>query len=106
MFLFVLMKTEMGIGGFLLAVLIHLQLYGLVFVMMWCATHVKEICDRMKNLQAENAGTYKGLELRGVDDALERSQPRDPSDPGMAFSGDHNTTMTLDEDMQVSREED
>ncbi len=40
---------------------------------MWCATHIKEISDRMKKLKETNAGTYKGLELRGVDDdALEQ----------------------------------
>lgn len=99
MFLFVLMKTEMGLGGFLLAILIHLQLYGLVFIMMWCASHVKEIADRMKMLQAENAGTYKGLELRGVEDAL---QTREPNDPGMIFPGARGT-ITLDEDMESSR---
>jgi len=42
--------------------------------MMWCALHIKDIADKMKKLKDRNAGTYKGLELHDVEDALEKRQ--------------------------------
>ena len=40
----------------------------LVFVMMWCASHIKDISDKVIKLKDEQAGTYQGLELRGGGD--------------------------------------
>lgn len=75
--LYILLRTDMGIGGFLLAFLVHVQLYMLVFAMMWCASHVKDIVERVKFLKESNAGTYKGLELRGVSEiSVQTEQPR------------------------------
>ena len=73
-FIYIILKSEQGVGGFVLAVLIHAQLYALLFVMMWCALHIREIADNMKKLKDKNAGTYKGLELNDVESALERRQ--------------------------------
>ena len=64
MLFYILLKSTMGLGGFVLTSLIHLQIYCLVFVMMWCASHIKEISDKVKKLKDEQAGTYLGLELR------------------------------------------
>ena len=73
-FVYIILKSEQGVGGFVLAVLIHAQLYALLFVMMWCALHIREIAENMKKLKDKNAGTYKGLELNDVESALERRQ--------------------------------
>ena len=43
MLFYILLRSAMGVAGFVLTSLIHLQLYCLVFVMMWCASHIKEI---------------------------------------------------------------
>lgn len=71
---YTVVKSEQGAGGFVLAVVIHVQLYGLLFVMMWCALHIRDIADKMKKLKDKNAGTYKGLELHDVEDAVEKRQ--------------------------------
>ena len=42
--------------------------------MMLCEVHIKDIASKMKKLRDKNAGTYRGLELHDVDDALERQQ--------------------------------
>lgn len=44
----------------------------LVFVMIWCASHIKDISDKVRKLKEEQAGTYQGLELRAGDDHTER----------------------------------
>ena len=53
MIFWVMLRSAMGVGGFVLTTLIQLQLYCLVFVMMWCASHIKEISDRVKKLKDE-----------------------------------------------------
>ena len=50
MLFYVFMRSELGVAGFILAILIHFQLYLLLFVMMWCASHVKDISDKVKLL--------------------------------------------------------
>lgn len=72
MLFYILLRSAMGIAGFVLTSLIHLQLYCLVFVMMWCAGHIKEIADKVKKLKDEQAGTYQGLELQGNEEMSER----------------------------------
>jgi len=35
--------------------------------MLWCALHVRDIAESMQRVKAENAGSYKGLELPVVE---------------------------------------
>lgn len=72
MLFYIMLRSAMGLGGFVLTSLIHVQLYCLVFVMMWCASHIKEIADKVATLKEQQAGTYKGLELRGSDEIGEK----------------------------------
>ena len=65
MVFYIFMRSELGVLGFVLAIVIHVQLYFLLFVMMWCAAHVKDISDKVKQLKDSNSGTYQGLELKG-----------------------------------------
>lgn len=58
MLFYILLRSAMGLGGFVLTSIIHIQLYCLVFLMMWCASHIKEIADKVKKLKDEQAGTY------------------------------------------------
>lgn len=47
MVFYIFMKSEMGVAGFVLACVIHAQLYFLLFVNMWCAAHIKDLCDKI-----------------------------------------------------------
>ena len=66
---YVMLRSAMGLPGFILTCIIQVQLYALVFVMMWCAAHVKDICDKVQKLKEDQAGTYDGLEMLGVEGA-------------------------------------
>ena len=59
--------------------------------MMWCASHIKEISDRVRKLKEEQAGTYLGLELRENNNEVARATGNTS-----VVSND----MTLDEDKQ------
>lgn len=50
MVFYIFMSSESGVIGFFFSVLIHFQVYMLIFVMMWCASHFKAISDRVKYL--------------------------------------------------------
>jgi hypothetical protein len=65
MVMYIFMRSELGVAGFVTACAIHFQLYILLFVMMWCSAHVKDIADKVKQMKASNDGTYQGLELKG-----------------------------------------
>ena len=87
MVFYIFMKSEMGIAGFVLAVIIHAQLYMLLFVMMWCAAHIKDICDKVKKLKDENSGTYQGLELKSTD-APRSTNESEKTEPSYALEED------------------
>ena len=67
------MRSAMGMSGFILTLIIQFQLYALTFAMLWCAGYVREISQKIRELKENQAGTYDGLELRGVEDATQSS---------------------------------
>lgn len=83
MFAYILLRSELGSGGLVLASIIHFQLYMLVFFMMWCASHVKTIVDKVQELKDTQGGSYQGLELLGVEDALETKEVSDDKAAGV-----------------------
>ena len=42
--------------------------------MMWCAGHIQDISERMKKMKETQSGTYKGLELKSVDEEADPSR--------------------------------
>ena len=62
--LFLMMRrTDLGIGGIVFAIIIHIQIYFLLFWMAWCASHVRDIVERVERIKEHNSGAYSGLEL-------------------------------------------
>jgi len=92
---YIILKSEQGVAGFVLACIIHLQLYMLLYDMMWCALHTKEIVQKMNKLHEANSGTYSGLELRGVEDAIERRPTQEKYSLGAERQA---PVITLEED--------
>ena len=92
MIFYIFLKSAMGMGGIILAIIIHFQMYMLVFVMMWCASHIKDISDKVLKLKDEQAGTYQGVELRGGDDHTERK--------ALGGAGAENYEIALAEDKE------
>jgi len=56
-------RSDLGSFGLILSALIHIQIYILLFVMQWCAWHVKVISRKIAILKESGGGTYQGLEL-------------------------------------------
>ena len=52
-------------------------------VVMWCASHVKTIVDKVQELKDTQGGSYQGLELLGVEDALETKVATDDKAAGV-----------------------
>ena len=61
----IMLRTDMGVVGVILSVLIHIQIYCLLFIMQWCAWHVKIITRKIKMLKDASGGTYRGVEMSG-----------------------------------------
>ena len=64
-FYMILLRTDLGVAGLVISVLIHLQIYAILFVMQWCAWHVKIITKKIKMLKDAGSGTYRGVEMMG-----------------------------------------
>ena len=45
--------------------------------MMWAAATIRDYSDKIRKLKESQAGTYQGLELRGVDEPLEKTEAAD-----------------------------
>ena len=73
-------------------------MYLLVFVMMWCASHIKTLCMKVEELKNSNSGTYQGLELQGP--------PATASVTPTTLKATEQTTpgYALEEDLEVSAE--
>ena len=56
-------RSDLGTFGLIVAWLIHAQIYILIFVMQWCAWHVKVISKKIVALKEQTGGTYQGVEL-------------------------------------------
>ena len=64
-FYMIILRTDLGIAGLVISVLIHLQIYGVLFIMQWCAWHVKVITRKIEMLKDASSGTYRGVEMMG-----------------------------------------
>lgn len=67
--------------------------------MMWAAATIRDYSDKIRKLKEAQAGTYRGLELQGVDEALEKTE---------AAGGDRDMTQvaaTLAEDQEAPEQE-
>ena len=62
-FYMIFQRSDLGTLGLIISGLIHIQIYILLFVMQWCAWHVKVISRKINILKESGSGTYQGLEL-------------------------------------------
>ena len=62
-FYMILKRSDLGTFGLIISALIHFQIYMLLFIMQWCAWHVKVISRKIALLKESGAGTYQGVEL-------------------------------------------
>ena len=62
-FFMMLKRSDLGTFGLVVSGLIHIQIYIMLFVMQWCAWHVKVISRKIVLLKEQGSGTYKGVEL-------------------------------------------
>jgi hypothetical protein len=59
----IIKRSDLGAVGLIISLIIHFQIYLLLFVMQWGAFSVRKLSTKIK-LQQENAsGTYKSVEL-------------------------------------------
>ena len=66
---YVFVSSEMGYGGFILSITIHVIIYASILGMLLCASYFRDISDKVKKLKSERGeGRYAGLELGGVAD--------------------------------------
>ena len=56
-------REEMGMWGFLLASVIHVQIYIFLFVMSCLAGQMRNLIERREKLKESISGTYDALEL-------------------------------------------
>lgn len=61
----IMMFERTDLGGFwvIINALVHFQIYVMLFVMQWCAWHVKVISRKIQALKEQSGGTYQGVEL-------------------------------------------
>lgn len=74
--LMMMMRSDLGVWGFLLSLLIHLQIYCVLFGLSWCSYTVGQLVGSISKLREIQAGTYTGLELRFEKDREEMSFTR------------------------------
>ena len=63
-FYMIMLRADMGIVGFVISVLIHIQIYGLLCVMQWCAWQVKVIQKKLEIIKMASGGNYRGVEMK------------------------------------------
>jgi len=56
-------REEMGMWGFILSTLIHIQIYIFLFVMSCLAGQMKNLIERREKLKESVLGTYDSMEL-------------------------------------------
>lgn len=61
--LMTLIRSDMGLAGFLIAIVLHSQIYVSLFALQWCAHNVNKIAGQMQTMREIQAGTYSGFEL-------------------------------------------
>lgn len=57
------LRTDLGKWGLLIGVLIHVQIYALLFVLQWCSLQVKTLTDKIEVLKTACEGSYQSVEL-------------------------------------------
>jgi DMSO/TMAO reductase YedYZ heme-binding membrane subunit len=58
-----MMRSDLGVWGFLLSLMIHFQIYCVLFALSWCSYTVGLLVESIQKLRDIQAGTYTGLEL-------------------------------------------
>ena len=59
----IVMRSDLGKGGVILSVLIHFQIYILLFIMQWCSWHVRILSRKILEMKEASQGTYNSVEL-------------------------------------------
>ena len=77
MLIWLLLKSEQGFVGMIVAAVIHFCLYLLVFGMLWCTYQVKELLDIQRKAKQMASGSYAGLELHGIHEVMETQENDD-----------------------------
>jgi len=58
-----LIRTDMGVIGFCVNILVHSQIYISLLALQWCAHTVGDLSAQIQKLREMQAGTYTGFEL-------------------------------------------
>jgi hypothetical protein len=61
----IIYRSDFGLFGFVCSLLVHLQIYILLFVMQCCAAQVDDIQKRIHRQREQDRGSYNGVELSG-----------------------------------------
>ena len=61
----IIYRSDFGMFGFICSMLIHIQIYILLFVMQCCAAQVDDIQRRVQKQREQDRGSYNGVELSG-----------------------------------------
>lgn len=101
MLIYLLLKSEQGLAGTLIAAAIHFCLYLLVFGMLWCTYQVKELLDYQRKIKQMQGGSYAGLELHGISEVMETQENDD-----LNASGSLELPSPTIESLDGSKEED
>jgi hypothetical protein len=59
----IIYRSDFGWFGFICSLLVHIQIYILLFVMQCCAAQVDDIQKRIKRQREQDRGSYNGVEL-------------------------------------------
>lgn len=72
--------------------------------MMWCASYVKDISQKIRQLKENQAGTYEGLELRGVEDATKSSVNENGGDDKSINDDGPENNILIDENYSIQED--
>ena len=59
----IIYRSDFGWVGFACSLLVHIQIYVLLFVIQCCAAQVDDIQKRIKRQREQDRGSYNGVEL-------------------------------------------
>ena len=75
----ILKRTDMGAFGMIVSILVHAQIYGILFIMQFCAQHCNVIQKKLDLVKGAGGGSYSGVEMHGetiqAEPTLRKAEP-------------------------------